>query len=64
MIDPGLLEVLACPRCESRPPLRQEDEELVCTECGYRYRIVDGIPHLLVEESMPPKEGNDGSGSN
>ncbi|HRI43422.1 MAG TPA: Trm112 family protein [Fimbriimonadaceae bacterium] len=63
MIDPGLLEVLACPRCESRPPLREEGEELVCTVCNYRYRVVDGIPHLLVEEAIPPKEGQSGQGS-
>lgn len=63
MIDPSLLDVLACPRCESRPPLREEGEELVCTVCAYRYKVVDGIPHLLVEEAMPPKEGHNGQGS-
>jgi uncharacterized protein YbaR (Trm112 family) len=31
--------------------------------CGYRYKVVDGIPHLLVEEAIPPKEGQHGQGS-
>lgn len=62
MIEPRLLEVLACPRCDTRPPLRLDGEELVCTVCAWRYPIVNGIPHLLVEEAVEPKEGsNDGS---
>ena len=58
MIDAEFLAVLACPRCDSRPPLKELDGELVCTECGYRYAVVDGIPHLLVEEALPPKDSS------
>ena len=54
-MDEALLEILACPRCDTRPPLKLDGEELICTECGYRYRIVKGIPHLLIEEAIPPK---------
>lgn len=58
MIDPKFLSVLACPRCDSRPPLKQEGERLVCTVCGAAYPIVNGIPHLLVEEAiLPESEG-------
>ncbi len=57
-MDKGLLELLACPRCESRPPLEEVGDRLVCTVCRWSYPIVDGIPHLLVEEATPP-EGND-----
>ncbi|MBS1716609.1 MAG: hypothetical protein JSS72_02615 [Armatimonadetes bacterium] len=59
-MNPKLLEILACPRCESRPPLAQEsDEMLKCTECGYRYRIVDGIPDLLPEDGIAPDAPTD-----
>ncbi len=51
MIDP---ELLACPRCPERPPLREEDGFLVCTRCGWRYRVVKDVPHLLPEEALPP----------
>jgi len=56
MIDPKLLELLACPRCTERPPLEVSEGELVCTVCRWRYPIVDGIPHLLVDEAKPPHD--------
>lgn len=55
MIDASLLEVLACPRCESRPPIQLRGSLIVCTECGWGYRIVDGIPDMLVEDAVPPE---------
>jgi uncharacterized protein len=50
MIDPELLKVLACPACESRPALKEEKDQLLCTQCGRAYPVRDGIPILLVEE--------------
>ena len=32
-LDPKLLEILACPADDNRPPLRLEGETLVCDEC-------------------------------
>ena len=55
MIDPGLLEILACPLCEDRPPLREEGDFLVCTVCGSRFPVVDGVPHLLPESAVKPE---------
>ena len=49
MIDPKLLELLACPACHAA--LQLEGARLVCTGCGRRYPIRDGIPILLVEEA-------------
>ena len=53
MIDPKLLEILACPVCKTEVKL--EGERLVCVACGRRYPIRDGIPVMLVEEAEPPK---------
>lgn len=47
-IDPELLEILACPMCKQR--VRLEGKELVCTSCGRRYPIVNGIPRMLPDE--------------
>lgn len=55
-IDPELLEILACPLCDDRPPLELIEEHLVCTKCGSRYPIEDGIPRLLPEDAIPPSE--------
>lgn len=54
MIDRDLLEILACPAC--RAELRDEGERLVCTACGLRYPVRDGIPILLVDEAERPGE--------
>lgn len=53
MIDPKLLEILACPACKAE--VRPEGERLVCVRCGRRYPIRDGIPVMLVEEAEGPR---------
>jgi hypothetical protein len=47
-----LLAILACPEC--RRPVRPEGDELVCTGCGLRYPVRDGIPVMLPEEARRP----------
>ena len=47
-ISKELLEILACPICKKDVELKGEG--LVCKGCGRRYRIVDGIPHMLPDE--------------
>ncbi len=51
MIDTELLSILVCPL--SRAPLVLEGDTLVSTdaETRRRYRIDEGIPVMLVEES-------------
>lgn len=52
-ISDELLEILACPVCKTA--VRLEERRLVCTSCGRRYRIEDGIPIMLVDEAELPK---------
>jgi len=47
VLDPKLLEILACPACHGT--LKQEGNELICESCGRHYPIRDGIPVLLVD---------------
>jgi uncharacterized protein len=53
LIEPGLLEILACPACHA--PLREdaENSELVCTDttCSLAYPVRDHIPVLLIDEA-------------
>ena len=63
-LDPGLLEILACPDCKA--PIAQEGAWLVCQspECAKRYPIRDGIPVMLIEEAVdpsPPQRGGLGA---
>jgi uncharacterized protein YbaR (Trm112 family) len=53
VIDKELLEILACPVCKAPVVLR--DERIVCTSCGRRYPIRDGIPVMLIDEAEPPE---------
>jgi uncharacterized protein YbaR (Trm112 family) len=54
-LDPGLLEIMACPDCKS--PVAQDGAWIVCQkpDCGKRYPIRDGIPVMLVEEAVSPR---------
>jgi uncharacterized protein len=58
LIEPTLLEILACPSCHS--PLREDVEagELVCTDasCGLAYPVRDHIPVLLIDEARKPAQ--------
>lgn len=54
MIDPKLLEILACPVCKTEVKL--EEERLVCVQCRRRYPIRDGIPVMLLEEAEVPPD--------
>ena len=53
LIEPSLLEILACPACHS--PLREDAAagELVCTDttCALAYPVRDHIPVLLIDEA-------------
>ena len=52
-VDAKLLEILRCPACEERPPVREEGDALVCVQCGRRYPVEDGIPRMIVEDVTP-----------
>jgi len=63
VINRELLEILACPFCKG--DIRLEGTELV-GECGLRYKIEDGIPHMLYpicpdckEETKMTKENDE-----
>ncbi len=56
MIDPELLQILACPLDPSRPPLEVKGSYLVCTLCGHGFEIRDGVPDLLPEHAMTPRQ--------
>lgn len=60
MLDPEFLKRLACPEC--KVVLRPEEGKLVCTRCGRRFPVRDGIPVLLLEEAELPAGGTQPAG--
>jgi len=47
LIDEAALRLLACPACHAGLTLLDE-ETLLCSGCGRRYLIRDGLPVLLI----------------
>ncbi|MBK7188201.1 MAG: Trm112 family protein [bacterium] len=61
MLDPKLLEILACPRCRQPVVPDQAHDWLYCRPCAVRYRVEDGIPVMLPDEAQPiPAAGGNG----
>lgn len=54
MIGKELLEILACPVCKTSVKL--ESEKIICTKCGRKYPIRDGIPVMLESEAVTAKD--------
>ncbi len=49
MIDKELLDILACPACKADVELI--GNKIVCTKCGKKYPVRDGIPVMLIDEA-------------
>lgn len=49
MIDEELLAILACPACKT--DVKLEKGKIVCSKCGRKYPIKDGIPIMLIDEA-------------
>jgi uncharacterized protein YbaR (Trm112 family) len=49
MIDKELLDILACPACKADVQLKED--KIVCTKCGRKYPVRDGIPVMLIDEA-------------
>lgn len=53
MLDPQLLDLLACPRCKGEIVASADGEWLICASCSVRYPVREGIPILLLGEAQP-----------
>ncbi len=51
LIDPALAEILVCPADHGALDEDESASRLVCTVCGRRYPVRDGIPVMLIEEA-------------
>jgi hypothetical protein len=44
-----LLSILACPVCKA--DVKLEEQRIVCSKCGRKYPVRDGIPIMLIDEA-------------
>ena len=56
MISQELLDLLRCPQDPTRQArLADQETHLVCTRCGLKFAVRDGLPNMVVEEAeLPP----------
>ncbi len=50
-VSPELLSLLVCPQCKGDLTYDPAAPSLSCPACRLRYRIVDDIPVMLIEEA-------------
>ncbi len=50
-LSPDLLSILVCPACKGDLTYDAQASTLTCPPCRLRYKIVDDIPVMLVEEA-------------
>ena len=50
-LDPELLEILVCPKCQGQVVLVHDETGLKCQQCHLVYPIKDAIPVMLVDEA-------------
>jgi uncharacterized protein YbaR (Trm112 family) len=53
-IDAELLEILVCPNDRADVQYLEAEQVIVCSTCGYRYPVRDGIPVMLIDEAEKP----------
>lgn len=63
LIDPGLLLIMACPFDRNDLIEDEAASRLVCTSCGRKFPVEDGIPRMRPEDAEPPTGGSTGDGS-
>ena len=49
MVDDELIKILACPL--DKAPVTLEGDRIVCSRCGRRYPVRDGIAVMLIDEA-------------
>ena len=55
-IDRELLEDLVCPACRGTVSEQAADHGIECAGCGRVYPVRDGIPVMLVDQAIEPRE--------
>jgi uncharacterized protein YbaR (Trm112 family) len=50
-LSPDLLSILVCPVCKGDLIYDANAQTLTCSTCRLRYKVVDDIPVMLVDEA-------------
>lgn len=58
MLDPKLLDILACPRCKGAVQPDEKHTSLTCAACRLRFRVENDIPIMLLDEAEDLSAGS------
>ena len=58
-MDKKTLNILVCPKCQSKLEFDKSAQELICENDQLAYPVKDGIPVMLVEEARSLTEKTD-----
>lgn len=53
-VPSNLIDLLVCPACRGAIDYKERRAVIICTACGLRYPVRDGIPIMLVDEATRP----------
>ncbi len=46
-----LIDILACPACKGKLTATEDGAYLLCSPCGLRFPVREGIPVMLLDEA-------------
>lgn len=46
-----LIDILACPACKGQLTATEDGAYLLCSPCGLRFPVREGIPVMLLDEA-------------
>ncbi len=56
LVAPELLAIMQCIRCAGALEEVAEPPSLLCTGCGLRFPVVDGVPVMLMDEAVETRK--------
>ncbi len=62
VLSKELIEIMVCPDCRGK--VTEADGFVVCSSCGKKYPIRDGIPIMLINEAISSEGSKDGKAKN
>lgn len=54
-ISKELLKILICPKSGGELKYDEKNQELICEESKLAYKIIDGIPNMIIDEARKIK---------
>lgn len=49
MIDKEIIDITVCPKCKGK--LIYENDKLICSVCNLQFKIINGIPDMILDHA-------------